>query len=306
MSDNWLELLRNAAPRGIELAELEMASPVFDQSPPFANSPSHKLIILSAPRSGSSFLCRRLWIDGIGKPMEYLNPLHLQSLRRRFNLPMKAKFWCDKPKNRLTTSLHAISRWRQANDWFSIKLQPIQLKPWLSRHEQPEKLVNETLSDWHVLPLLRKNWYQQLASLIISRATGSYDFGLAYTHADSMACQGSLMTPERIKKAKNELSRNTESILNWLDQHPGHHPLWMEEILEWDALTWQKLLPTYLPSLKNQGQETLIQGLGITPLIRRQDPFAQAKAEIQHELTKALKNEGSALPPSRLEKLINS
>lgn len=287
-----------------------MVSPVFDREPPQHLPASQRLLILSAPRSGSYYLCRRLWLDGLGMPMEYLNQFHLQGFSRRMPLaltpPRWLRRWRDRPEQRLIATLQSIEERRQANGWFSLKLQPIQLKPWTRRGQKPGQLLEETFSSWQVLPLLRRDWHRQLASLIVSRATGAYDLGLLHTWTDPTACRGPVLTPKRLLKAARQLRQDTDAILDWLEKHPHQDPLWFEDLLQWNPSTWREELQKRLPGLSQTKHQQLVQGIADTPLQRRQDPFREAKTAVTREMTDALRHHPDAQPPTRLQKWINN
>jgi LPS sulfotransferase NodH len=307
----WAERFAQQALAGTELAELEMISPVFDELSTTQQQAPQNFLILSAPRSGSYYLCRRLWLDGLGKPMEYLNGLHLSILKRRMKLPLEhpriLRRWRDQPAQRLQQTLSIISDARQANKWFGFKLQPQQLKPWTRPRQTPFDLFTETFQGWSVLPLLRRDWYRQLASLIFSRATGAYDLGLIYTWADrSTTGAGPLFTSERLRKASRQLSEATTFITDWLENNPSHQPLWFEDLLEWSPETWQQQLSKQLPSLLNTDQQKLLQRIGSKALTRREDPFASAKSTLIRELTAQLRDHPDAQPPKALQQLIST
>ncbi len=300
-----MEQLLAVVRSGVELAELEMISPLFDSDPEANPPPQHKLLILSAPRSGSYFLCRRLWLDGLGLPMEYLNALHLQAMARREPLPLSPRRWRDKPNERLQRSLASLAQRRQANGWFSLKLQPLQLKPWCQPRQTPNQLIERTFAGWQVLPLLRRNWHRQLASLILSRATGAYDSGLIHTWSDAAAGSGTLLSEERLRKAHRLLRRDTEMVLEWIEQHPDAKPLIFEDLLSWNASLWQQQLLIRLPGLAQPDQAALLKRIGEVPLERRPDPFRDAKNQLIETLSHALQQRPEAAPPTGLAGALN-
>lgn len=298
--ETWASPLHAVVQTGVELAELEMISPLFDRNPAEATPISHRLLILSAPRSGSYFLCRRLWLDGLGLPMEYLNALHLQAMARRQPLPLSRRRWRDRPNTRLEETLCSLAQRRQTNGWFSLKLQPLQLKPWCQRRQTPNQLLHSCFSGWQVLPLLRRNWHRQLASLILSRATGAYDSGLIHTWSDAAAGSGALLSEDRLRKAHRLLRRDTEMVLQWLQDHPHTRPLIFEDLLHWNADQWQLELQQRLPSLAQADQAALRQGIGRMPLQRRDDPFRDAKNNLIEALSHTLQERPEASPPQGL------
>lgn len=302
---SWATPLHAVVRSGVELAELEMISPLFDSDPAANTPPQQKLLILSAPRSGSYFLCRRLWLDGLGLPLEYLNALHLQAMARREPLPLSPRRWRDKPNERLQRSLASLAQRRQANGWFSLKLQPLQLKPWCQPRQTPNQLIESAFAGWPVLPLLRRNWHRQLASLILSRATGAYDSGLIHTWSDAAAGSGTLLSEERLRKAHRLLRRDTEMVLEWLEQHPDAKPLIFEDLLSWKASLWQQQLLIRLPALAQPEQAALLQRIGEVPLQRRPDPFRDAKNQLIETLSHTLQQRPEAAPPTGLADALN-
>ena len=306
----WAEPFRAIAASGVELCELEMISPIFDLKGHQSNQdnngsklPPGRLLILSPPRSGSYYLCRRLWLDGLGMPLEYLNSLHLKAMAKRLRLPLQPCRWRDRPSDRLEQTLSQISSLRSCNGWFALKLQPSQLQPWCRKKDTPIDLLGTVFADWTVIPLLRRDWFRQLASLIISRASGAYDLGLNFSWCDGAG--GELLTPRRLSQARRQLEQDLKPIITWLGKHPECEPLWMEELLAWDQGRYADGMLLRLPDLDNDEHQQLRLKLGRIPLQRREDPFATAKSSLNKRLAKQLRQLEAAQPPEAISALLD-
>ena len=96
--------------------------------------PSKTLLIASAPRTGSTLLCRLLWSTGeVGRPKEYLNPMQVRdwSVRlggpavRARHLPLRGPLlglvgWGPWSPERRRAHLTSVMRRRTAvSGWFN-------------------------------------------------------------------------------------------------------------------------------------------------------------------------------------------
>ena len=107
----------------------------------------------------------------------------------------------NRPHSRLEQTLTQISSLRSCNRWFGLKLQPSQLKPWCRKIDTPIDLLKTIFPSWTVIPLLRRDWFSQLAFLIISRAIGADELGLNF----SWCAGGELLNPRRHSQARGKL-----------------------------------------------------------------------------------------------------
>jgi trehalose 2-sulfotransferase len=129
-----------------------------------------KLIICSAPRTGSYELCRFLTAAGLGIPHEYFHPAYAQILASRWHIE----------GNPLGDSIGAyidrLQNIRAANDVFSLKLQYWQFNEFL-RNEFGASLFR----DAHILHLYRASVADQLASYHFANRSGVWDYSARRT-----------------------------------------------------------------------------------------------------------------------------
>ena len=290
-----------AASQGHELAELEMASPVFDGK---EELPQHRYLILSTPRSGSYWLCRRLWQAGLGLPFEYLNRLHLQRFARRWNLPdpnldqrrgwgrLKANLrqWSSLRPSAIRSSnvdsleayLEGVQQRRSLSGWFGLKVQPVHL-------EELKIDVEQRFSSWMLLPLLRKDQRRQLASYLFSRVSGAYDLGvITSTRGESL---NRLIDPILQERIANLLAAQNKFILQTAKSRTLQ-PLWLEDLLLCSPEDLKRTLIPYLPVLAKD--DKILQSIQ-----RRSDPLHRIKQELLQDLS-------DSLPESLVDRLEQS
>ena len=275
---------------GQEIAELEMASPMFDGDEP-DDQPKNRYLILSTPRSGSYWLCRQLWQAGLGLPFEYLNSLHMHRFAKRWNaqpgeprpgnkrprgwqeqirrLGAKLAFSTTTQKRvDIRAYLELTEKKRSMNGWMGIKVQPIHLK-------ELDICFEKMFQDWAVIPLLRRNQRRQLASYLFARVSGAYDLGLiTSTTGDSLL---RLNEPSLIQHMTELLASQNKATLQ-LARSRDLQPLWMEDLLDLDSNGLQETVVSYLPEAKHGNHL-------FTTFTRRQDPFCEAKQAIIKEIS---------------------
>lgn len=153
-----------------KMTELEISSARFDQSPSTKSSVC-RFVICSTQRSGSFLLCRQLINAGIGIPQEYFNPIHLDILRRRWELSTK---------DELGYIQELYAKRTTPNGVWGTKLQ------WL-QYVSNKNAANNVLDNIsHFLFLYRKDLVAQAVSLHVSLLTGVWGFdGTVTTEIES-------------------------------------------------------------------------------------------------------------------------
>jgi LPS sulfotransferase NodH len=144
--------------------QIDLLGPDFDH--PAAAPARRTLIICSAPRTGSSELCRYLIAAGIGVPYEYFNPHLARPLAQRWGGsgdPLS--------ETGLGSYIDLLRRRRSPNGVFATKLQFWQFDRHL-RNAHGATLLNGAC----VVHLFRPDVATQFASWRAARASGTWDF----------------------------------------------------------------------------------------------------------------------------------
>jgi LPS sulfotransferase NodH len=130
------------------------------------------LIICSAPRTGSSELCRYLIAAGIGVPWEYFHPRFASALAQRWGFTVDPL-----GQSELGRYIDVLRRRRSQNGVFSTKMQFWQFDRNL-RNEQGAALFNGAC----VVHLFRPDVARQFASLRAAKGSGLWGFSERPTH----------------------------------------------------------------------------------------------------------------------------
>ena len=278
---------------GQELAELEMASPIFDRDEP-EEKPKNRYLILSTPRSGSYWLCRQLWHAGLGLPFEYLNSFHMRRFTKRWKADLgearpgnnQPRYWeeqisrigaklgfsnATKKQPDIHSYLEITEKKRSMNGWMGLKAQPIHLK-------ELDICFESIFQNWAIIPLLRRDQRRQLASYLFARVSGAYDLGLiTSTTGDSLS---RLNEPSLIHHMAELLASQNKAILQ-IARSRNLQPLWMEDLLGLDSDILQERIVSYLPGAE-LGEHLF------TALTRRQDPFFKPKQAMIEEISMSI------------------
>jgi LPS sulfotransferase NodH len=144
---------------------MDLIGPEFDNpSPELAR---RKLIICSAPRTGSYELCRFLTAAGVGVPHEYFNATYACVAALRWGL-------VERPladEDQLGRYIDALCRYRSQNGVFATKLQYGHIDRCLRNRHGPALFDGAT-----VVHLFRPDVATQYASVRASLESGAWDF----------------------------------------------------------------------------------------------------------------------------------
>jgi LPS sulfotransferase NodH len=143
---------------------MDLIGPEFDS---VSSEPANRtLIICSAPRTGSTELCRYLFAAGIGVPHEYFHRYYSRLLAQRWGD-------CDHPlvETQLGRYIALLRRRRAQNGVFVTKLQFVQFERSL-KNQHGAALFNGAC----VVHLFRPDVASQYASLRTARESGKWDF----------------------------------------------------------------------------------------------------------------------------------
>jgi LPS sulfotransferase NodH len=148
---------------------IDLLGPDFDRPAP---APARRtLIICSAPRTGSTELCRYLIAAGIGVPYEYFNPRVAVPLAKRWS-------FCGGPLDEaeLGRYIDLLRRRRSHNGVFATKLQFWQFDESL-RNTHGAALFDGACA----VHLFRPDVAAQFASLRAAKESGTWDFSARLT-----------------------------------------------------------------------------------------------------------------------------
>ena len=154
----------NRDQRSMRPDAIDLMGPEFDR---VSSEPANRtLIICSAPRTGSTELCRYLFAAGIGVPHEYFHRNYSRILVERWGD-------CDHPLEEAQLGRYiALLRSRRAqNGIFATKLQFVQFERRLKNHHGAA-LFNGAC----VVHIFRPDVASQYASLRAARESGKWDF----------------------------------------------------------------------------------------------------------------------------------
>jgi LPS sulfotransferase NodH len=155
---------KNRDRRPIRPDAIDLVGPDFDS---LSSEPADRtLIICSAPRTGSTELCRFLFAAGIGVPHEYFHQDYSRKIAERWG------FWHHPLEESHVGRYIALLRRRRAqNGVFATKLQYVQFERTLKNHHGAA-LFNGAC----VVHLFRPDAANQYASLRAARESGRWDF----------------------------------------------------------------------------------------------------------------------------------
>jgi LPS sulfotransferase NodH len=156
----------------IERSDLiDLIGPDFDR--PAAEPAQRTLIICSAPRTGSSELCRYLIAAGIGVPHEYFNPHYARLLAQRWA-------FAENPlgNSGLDRYIDVLRRRRSQNGVFAAKMQFWQFDRHL-RNTHGAALFEGAC----VVHLFRPDVARQFASYRTAKESGIWDFSARQINA---------------------------------------------------------------------------------------------------------------------------